>query len=143
MRRYEIGLMLVIAVTSTFMPAIAPAYAEAPPVVQPQNVAEWNRFVSARLQRRSGTVVNAGRKLGIVGKYTVKIGFSVMPDGSVSDVHVVQGSGDERLDAAALNIPASAVPFPAFTSGMAPTPRSMVAPLIFQLRPASPEPKTP
>ncbi|MCI9868846.1 TonB family protein [Rhizobium skierniewicense] len=104
------------------------------------NSSEWTRFVGARLQRNSGPFGKVGRELGIVGEFSMKIGFNVMPDGTVSDVHLVEGSGDQRLNGAALEIPARAEPFPAFTSDMAPTPRAVVAPLVLNLLS---EPKTP
>lgn len=140
MKLCKVGLVVMIALSSTFATVISQAFAETPPAVQPRNASEWTRFVGARLQRNSGQFGNVGRKLRIVGEFNMKIGFNVMPDGTVSDVHLVEGSGDQRLDAAALEIPARAEPFPAFTSDMAPTPRAVVAPLVLHLLP---EPETP
>lgn len=121
----------------------SPVSAEPAPATRPQNVTEWYKFVSARLQRNAGSVFRVSRKHGIVGNYTVKIGFNLQPDGSTSDVYLLQGSGDERLDAATLRIPVNAAPFPSFTGDMEPTPRLIVAPLVFILTPVTPAPETP
>lgn len=110
---------------------------------RPANADEWQRFVSSYLQRRAGIVVKVSRDHDIVGDYAVQIGFNVNPDGSVSDIRLVKGSGDERLDTAALRIPALAAPLPSFTSDMPARQKPIVAPFIFKLTPEAPKPAAP
>ncbi len=135
------------AMLATLMVAM-PSFAQEPsqalrPQARPENAPQWTRLVSAHLQRRAGVVVAASRQHGIVGNYSLKIGFNLLPDGSVSDVHLVEGSGEEKIDAAALRIPGLSVPFPEFTADMSRQPKPIVAPFLFRLTPKPPAPAAP
>lgn len=143
MKLSRVGLVMMLALALPFTADISATSAEAPFAPLPQNATEWNRYVSTRLRRASIPIANAARKRGIVGDYALKIDFTIKSDGSVSDVRLMEGSGDDALDAAALEVPAKAVPFLPFTKDMPQTPRRISAPLVFKLVPEPPKPPAP
>ncbi len=99
---------------------------EAPPVLVQQ---DWNRAVSARLQRAGAEVVARGSESGISGQFTAKVGFSVAADGMITDVKIAGSSGNAAVDQLAVQIPTLASPMPPFTPDMTPDAKAVVAPL--------------
>ncbi|WP_411036988.1 TonB family protein [Shinella sp. BYT-45] len=130
---------LHIAVALAFLHS-TPAFsqdAKAPRVI-PTDKQSWSKAVGARIQRRSTVVVSRARLEGIYGDFNLKIGFQISPDGNVSNVRVVESSGDPAVDKIAMDMPALASPFPAFTPDMQATPVSLVAPIVLHLEVPTP-----
>jgi protein TonB len=68
----------------------------------------------------------AARRMGWEGK--VVVAFHLLPDGSVRDVRVVQGSGYAALDRGAIGAVRSASPFPRFS-----TEGEVLTPVVYRL----------
>jgi protein TonB len=90
---------------------------------------DWNRAVSARLQKAGAEVVARGSESGISGQFTAKVGFSVAADGMITDVKIAGSSGNAAVDQLAVQIPTLASPMPPFTPDMTPDAKAVVAPL--------------
>jgi protein TonB len=58
----------------------------------------------------------------------------VAPNGQVTGVRLVAGSGYELLDQEALNLLTRAAPLPAFPPGLPPEPLALTLPVSFTLR---------
>lgn len=71
------------------------------------------------------------RRMGEEG--TVLMAFTIGPDGRLLGVRVLEGSGSELLDEAALQAVRDAVPFPAFPAGTQRTRWEFTLPLTFSL----------
>jgi len=68
----------------------------------------------------------AARRMGWEGK--VVVAFQLLPDGSVRDVRVVQGSGHAALDRGAVDAVRSASPFP-----RSPVEAEVITPVVYRL----------
>ena len=66
------------------------------------------------------------RRMGWEGK--VVVAFQLLPDGSVRDVRVVQGSGHAALDRGAIDAVRNASPFPRF-----PVEAEVITPVVYRL----------
>jgi len=95
----------------------------------------WSKAVGAQLQRRSNYVVSRARMEGIAGELKPKIGFKLSPDGTVSNIHVIESSGNDAVDKIASGMPEMDRRFPAFSPDMGKDPISLVAPIILHLAP--------
>jgi len=119
----------------------APSEAETPQIT---NQAEWQSAV-VRILRRYGVLLSRElRPLELDGVFKPKISFYLAPDGTVSDVELVESSGDDLVDAAALKVPTAGAAFPPFTSDMpSDKPKKLIAPFEVHLsRPQPEEPET-
>jgi len=100
---------------------------------------EWKRAVASILRRHGSQLVGDLRLLELDGVFKAKIGFDLSPDGKVSNIRVVEGSGNSDVDAAARKIPETDAPFPAFTPDMSRDgSKKIVAPFVVDLK--KPEP---
>jgi hypothetical protein len=117
----------------------APSEAEAPQIT---NQAEWQSAV-VRILRRYGVLLSRElRPLELDGVFKPKISFYLAPDGTVSDVELVESSGDDLVDAAALKVPTAGAAFPHFTLDMpSDKPKKLIAP--FEVHLSKPEPDDP
>ena len=68
----------------------------------------------------------AARRMGWEGK--VVVAFHLLPDGSVRDVRVVQGSGHAALDREAISAVRNASPFP-----RTPVEAEVITPVVYRL----------
>ncbi len=106
------------------------------------NQAEWQAAVTRILQRYGAILSRELRPLELDGVFKPRISFYLSPDGTVSNVELIESSGDDLVDAAALKVPTAGAAFPPFTSDMASDkPKRLVAP--FELRFQKPKPETP
>ena len=115
----------------------ASSEAEAPQIT---NQEEWQNAVIRILQRYGGILSRELQPLGLVGVFKPKISFYLSPNGDVSEIELVESSGDALVDAAALKIPASGASFPAFSPDMASDkPKKLIAPFEVHLKKPEPE----
>ena len=141
----------VLAVTAYTMPSVAqtgprvtatpaaPTEAEAPEIT---NQAEWQSTVVSILRRYGVLLSRELRPLELDGVFKPKISFYLAPDGTVSDVELVESSGDDLVDAAALKVPTAGAAFPPFTPDMpSDKPKKLIAP--FEVHLSKPEPEEP
>lgn len=141
----------VLAVTAYTMPSVAqtgprvtatpaaPQTAEVPSII---NQVEWQNAVALILQRYGQLLARELAPLELDGVFKPKISFYLSPDGTVSDVKLVESSGDDLVDAAALKVPTAGAAFPRFTPDMvSDKPRKLIAP--FEVRLHKPELETP
>ncbi len=63
-----------------------------------------------------------------------QVAFTLLPDGQVSGIRLVAGSGYDLLDQEALALLTRAAPLPAFPPGLAPQPMALTLPVAFTLR---------
>lgn len=109
-----------------------------PPAPSPTTQAEWYRAVGSKLQRVGARAVVKATREGIVGRFETQVGFTVSAEGTVSDIRLVESSGNPKVDEIALEFPVLASPFARFTADMTPEPKSIIAPLQLHLdRPAA------
>lgn len=147
--RYIMMLGSVLAVTSYNLPCVAQtgprvtttsAASETANVPSITNQAEWQNAVVLILQRYGQLLARELAPLELDGVFKPKISFYLSPDGTVSDVKLVESSGDDLVDAAALKVPTAGVAFPPFTPDMASDqPKKLIAP--FEVRLHKPEPE--
>ena len=117
----------------------APQTAEVPSII---NQVEWQNAVALILQRYGQLLARELAPLELDGVFKPKISFYLSPDGTVSDVKLVESSGDDLVDAAALKVPTAGAAFPRFTPDMvSDKPRKLIAP--FEVRLHKPESETP
>lgn len=137
----------VLAATAYTMPSVAQtgprvtttpaAPAEAPSI---NNQTEWQNAVVRILQRYGQLLARELAPLELDGVFKPKISFYLSSDGTVSDVKLVESSGDDLVDAAALKVPTAGAAFPPFTPDMASDkPKQLIAP--FEVRLHKPEPE--
>ncbi|MCK4206208.1 energy transducer TonB [Brucella pituitosa] len=141
----------VLAVTAYTMPSVAqtgpritttPAAPQTAEVLSITNQAEWQNAVALILQRYGQLLARELAPLELDGVFKPKISFYLSPEGTVSDVKLVERSGDDLVDAAALKVPTAGAAFPAFTPDMASDkPKKLIAP--FEVRLHKTEPETP
>ena len=130
--------ILVIAALALLhsMPALSQD-AKSPRSV-PADKQSWTKAVGFQIQRRSVVAVSRARMEGIDGNYSLKVGFQLHPDGAISNVRVIESSGNLAVDRIATDMPALASPFPAFTPDMQSEPVSIVAPIVLKLEAPAP-----
>lgn len=134
------------------LPAQAPRADRAAPKTSPNNqpsgpqreippdINEWARLSGEQLQREAGMLSRAAGNIDIGGNFSARISFTIHPDGSASDIRLVKGTGNIRLDSAIMHLPGMAAPFPAFSPDMGSVPRPVVAPVQFWLGSTPPHP---
>lgn len=102
---------------------------------------EWKRAVARILQRYGARLVGELLPLELNGVFKAKISFDLSPDGKVSNIKLVESSGNSQVDATALKFPTTKASFPAFTPDMSrDSPKKIVAP--FEVRLEKPTPST-
>ncbi|WP_435657653.1 energy transducer TonB family protein [Brucella pituitosa] len=139
----------VLAVTAYTMPSVAqtgpritttPAAPQTAEVLSITNQAEWQNAVALILQRYGQLLARELAPLELDGVFKPKISFYLSPEGTVSDVKLVERSGDDLVDAAALKVPTAGAAFPAFTPDMASDkPKKLIAPFEVHLHKTEPE----
>ncbi len=148
--RYIMMLGSVLAVTSYSLPSVAQtgsrvtttsAASETADVPSITNQAEWQNAVVLILQRYGELLARELAPLELDGVFKPKISFYLSPDGTVSDVQLIESSGDDLVDAAALKVPTAGAAFPPFSPDMAgDKSKKLIAP--FEVRLHKPELET-
>jgi len=118
------------APTQTAEAAPANVPAPAAPAISPQQVS-WQSKLGSYLQRFRRYPASAQQR-GKEG--VVLMQLTVLRDGTVASARIVQSSGAEDLDAAAVDWVARAAPLPRFTDDMAQTQVALTVPFRFTLR---------
>jgi TonB family protein len=124
---------------SSSLPASSASRSQAVDASPIENQEDWKRAVASILQRYGGRLVGDLRPLELDGVFTAKISFDLSPDGKVSDIKLVESSGNGQVDAATLKIPARDAAFPAFAPDMSQDgPKKIVAPFVVHLEKPTP-----
>jgi TonB family protein len=116
--------------------------ASPPPIVEAlpiHNQEEWKRAVAHILRGYSHRLIGELRPLELDGVFEAKISFDLSADGKVSNIKLVDSSGNGKVDAATLKIPAKEVAFPAFAPDMSQDgPKKIVVPFVVHLEKPTP-----
>lgn len=118
-------------------PAVPPVPVEPPPLTQPVLPAPDPALEEGYRARIRQTIdahkhyPRLARRLGHEGR--VVVAFTIEADGRLAGVRVVESSGSELLDEAALEAVREAAPFPPFPSGISRKQWSFTLPLSFTL----------
>lgn len=130
--------LITIASTSLLLSGLALAQDGKSPRRIPSDKQSWTKAVNTQLQRRSAYVASKARMQGIEGDLKLKLGFKLSSDGQVSNIRIIESSGNEAVDKIASEMPQMDIPFPGFTPDMGKNPISLVAPIILHLEPEQP-----
>lgn len=122
-------------------PAPAPVAVQPPPVVAPQPKAvdesreralrdQYQQIISARIKQFEEYPAVAKRRHW---EGTTVVQLRLSPDGKVTDISVVEKSGHEILDEAAVNMIRKASPLPAPPEGLRGRDQTVLVPIKFKL----------
>ena len=111
-------------------PAALPAPEPAPPAPDPALEADYRNRIRLAVDGHKH-YPRMARRLGLEGR--VVLGFTILADGRLAGLRVVQSSGSELLDEAALEAVREAAPFPPFPPGLGRERWDFTLPLDFNL----------
>ena len=130
-----------VAAPTVARPAPAPVAVQPPPVVAPQPKAidesrertlrdQYQQIISARIKQFEEYPPVAKRRHW---EGTTVVQLRLSPDGKVTDISVVEKSGHEILDEAAVNMIRKASPLPAPPEGLRGRDQTVLVPIKFKL----------
>src|SRR5262245_31691311 len=117
-------LVLALALS----PCSAVAQHAVPDAAQIAERQQYARSIHGSLRKKSGVLRNLGIPSG-----THRIRFTVAPDGKVSDINLIDDTGNEKANARLLNFVLRAAPFPPPPGGQ---PINFTLPLRYENLPA-------